>query len=134
MTVPLAVVRRSSDSGTPSAASCSSKARRSARSSPSSPSSRPSPTKSIDAAAITAKRTPGRRPTTGAESPLVIVLGIDPGLANTGYGLVSLNGGRLLALDGGVIQTRAQVPQELRLAEIHAAVEALLLEHDPDAV
>jgi crossover junction endodeoxyribonuclease RuvC len=64
----------------------------------------------------------------------VIVLGIDPGLANTGYGVVTLNGGRLLALDGGVIQTRAQVPQELRLAEIHAAVEALLLEHEPDAV
>ncbi|MGO8906848.1 MAG: crossover junction endodeoxyribonuclease RuvC [Solirubrobacteraceae bacterium] len=64
----------------------------------------------------------------------MLVLGIDPGLANTGYGVVTLNGGRLLALDGGVIQTRAQVPQELRLAEIHAAVEALLLEHEPDAV
>ncbi len=64
----------------------------------------------------------------------MLVLGIDPGLANTGYGVVTLNGGRLLALDGGVIQTRAQVPQERRLAEIHAAVEALLLEHEPDAV
>ncbi|HME02375.1 MAG TPA: crossover junction endodeoxyribonuclease RuvC [Solirubrobacteraceae bacterium] len=64
----------------------------------------------------------------------MIVLGIDPGLANTGYGVVTLNGGRLLALDGGVIQTRAQVPQERRLAEIHVAVEALMLEHEPDAV
>src|SRR6202022_2057115 len=62
-----------------------------------------------------------------------------PGLANTGYGVVatdrtSASGGRLVALDGGVIQTRAEVPQEQRLADIHASVDALLGEHSPDAV
>jgi crossover junction endodeoxyribonuclease RuvC len=76
----------------------------------------------------------GRRPVAGAESQIVIVLGIDPGLANTGYGVVALRGGRLLALDGGVIETAAQAPQELRLAEIHAAVDALMAEHEPDAL
>jgi crossover junction endodeoxyribonuclease RuvC len=75
----------------------------------------------------------------GAESLSMIVLGIDPGLANTGYGVVgsdrsSTAGGRLLALDGGVIQTRAGVAQERRLADIHTAIDALLLEHEPDAV
>jgi crossover junction endodeoxyribonuclease RuvC len=64
----------------------------------------------------------------------VIVLGIDPGLANTGYGVVQRRGGRLLALDGGVIETRAGVPQERRLADIHAGVDALMREHAPDAV
>jgi crossover junction endodeoxyribonuclease RuvC len=69
----------------------------------------------------------------------MIVLGIDPGLANTGYGVVATDpgsggAGRLVALDGGVIQTRAEVPQELRLADIHASVDALLSEHEPDAV
>jgi len=64
----------------------------------------------------------------------VIVLGIDPGLANTGYGVVARRGGRLVALDGGVIRTRAELAQERRLADIHAAVDALLDEHDPDAV
>jgi crossover junction endodeoxyribonuclease RuvC len=64
----------------------------------------------------------------------VIVLGIDPGLANTGYGVVARRDGRLLALDGGVIRTRAGVPQERRLTDIHAAVDALLGEHHPDAV
>jgi crossover junction endodeoxyribonuclease RuvC len=70
----------------------------------------------------------------------MIVLGIDPGLASTGYGVVATDRGQggvragLAALDGGVIQTRAGVPQELRLAEIHAAVEALLEEHRPDVV
>jgi crossover junction endodeoxyribonuclease RuvC len=64
----------------------------------------------------------------------VIVLGIDPGLANTGYGIVALRGGRLVALDGGVIQTRPQEPPERRLADIHAAVDALIAEHEPAAV
>jgi crossover junction endodeoxyribonuclease RuvC len=64
----------------------------------------------------------------------VIVLGIDPGLANTGYGVVARRGGRLVALDGGVIRTRPQLAQERRLAEIHAAVDALLGEHEPQAV
>jgi crossover junction endodeoxyribonuclease RuvC len=64
----------------------------------------------------------------------VIVLGIDPGLANTGYGVVARREGRLVALDGGVIETRAGVAQERRLADIHGAVDALLGEHEPDAV
>ena len=62
------------------------------------------------------------------------VLGIDPGLANTGYGVVARRDGRLVALDGGVIRTQADVPPEARLARIHAAVDALLAQHDPDAV
>jgi crossover junction endodeoxyribonuclease RuvC len=70
----------------------------------------------------------------GAESQAVIVLGIDPGLANTGYGVVARRDGRLLALDGGVIKTGPETPQERRLAEIHASVEALLDEHQPDAM
>lgn len=64
----------------------------------------------------------------------MIVLGIDPGLANTGYGVVARRGGRLLALDGGVIETRAGSPPERRLADIHAGIDALLAEHEPDGV
>jgi crossover junction endodeoxyribonuclease RuvC len=64
----------------------------------------------------------------------VIVLGIDPGLASTGYGVVVRRDGCLLALDGGVIATAPGLPQERRLAEIHAAVDALLAEHEPAAV
>jgi len=70
----------------------------------------------------------------GAESQTVVVLGIDPGLANTGYGVVALRGGRLLALDGGVIQTPAELSAERRLAQIHAAVSALIDEHQPHAM
>jgi crossover junction endodeoxyribonuclease RuvC len=64
----------------------------------------------------------------------VIVMGIDPGTADTGYGVVQSSGSRLHALEEGVIQTRPGVPLERRLADIHAAVVDLLERHRPDAV
>jgi crossover junction endodeoxyribonuclease RuvC len=64
----------------------------------------------------------------------MIVLGIDPGLANTGYGVVMRDGTRLVALDGGVIQTPAGVADEQRLTRIAARVRELLGEHECDAM
>lgn len=64
----------------------------------------------------------------------MIVLGIDPGTASTGYGVVAQRSGRLLALDGGVIETAAGLPLERRLATIHARVAELIDEHGPVAV
>jgi len=65
---------------------------------------------------------------------VVIVLGIDPGLANTGFGVVQRRGGRLVALDGGCLRTPARSAPEVRLAAVHDRVSALLDEHEPDAV
>lgn len=64
----------------------------------------------------------------------MIVMGIDPGTASTGYGVVRASGARLRALAAGLIQTRAGVPLERRLAEIHARVGELLERHQPDAL
>jgi crossover junction endodeoxyribonuclease RuvC len=64
----------------------------------------------------------------------VVILGIDPGTANTGYGVVARIGGRLVALDGGVIETSARSSPAVRLAEIHTRVVALIEEHRPEAV
>jgi crossover junction endodeoxyribonuclease RuvC len=64
----------------------------------------------------------------------MIVLGIDPGTASTGYGVVQSTGSRLRALDGGVIGTLPAVALEQRLAQIHARVLELLDEHEPDAL
>lgn len=64
----------------------------------------------------------------------MIVLGIDPGLANTGFGVVRRRSGRLVALDGGVIVTRSDAPPERRLAQIHQQVTDLIAVHQPDAV
>ncbi len=68
------------------------------------------------------------------ESEAMVVLGIDPGLANTGYGVVDRRGGRLVALDGGVIETAPDVATERRLALIAAQAAALLDEHSCEAV
>src|SRR5918911_936001 len=62
------------------------------------------------------------------------VLGIDPGTANTGYGVVGSASGRLQALAAGVIETSPRSPLERRLADIHARVTELIEEHEPDAV
>jgi crossover junction endodeoxyribonuclease RuvC len=64
----------------------------------------------------------------------MIVLGIDPGTASTGYGVVLGHGSRLRALEAGVIETAAGVPLERRLAEIHARVTELLERHPVDAM
>ena len=64
----------------------------------------------------------------------VIVLGIDPGVANTGYGIVAHDRGRLVALDGGVVETPPGRDAGARLAEIHARVGELMDGYRPDAV
>ena len=62
------------------------------------------------------------------------VLGIDPGTAACGYGIVQENGGRIRALDHGWWQTSAQERQELRLKTIFDRVQELIAAHAPDAV
>jgi crossover junction endodeoxyribonuclease RuvC len=64
----------------------------------------------------------------------MIVLGIDPGTADTGYGVVHSAGSRLRAIDHGVIQTASGVPLERRLAAIHTRVGELLDLHGADAI
>ena len=65
---------------------------------------------------------------------MVVVLGIDPGTAHTGYGVVLAHGSTLAALDGGVLRTDAHEAVEQRLAEIHARVSELIERHEPEAV
>jgi crossover junction endodeoxyribonuclease RuvC len=64
----------------------------------------------------------------------MVVLGIDPGTASTGYGVVRTDGSRLRAVEDGVIQTSAGAPPERRLADIHARVGELIARHLPDAL
>jgi crossover junction endodeoxyribonuclease RuvC len=64
----------------------------------------------------------------------MIVLGIDPGLASTGYGVVASRDGRLTALASGVIETRTGIPQERRLADIHAQIDELISAHEPVSI
>jgi crossover junction endodeoxyribonuclease RuvC len=65
---------------------------------------------------------------------VMIVLGIDPGTASTGFGVVQSAGARLCALECGVIETSAGVAVERRLADIHGRVGELLDRFEPDAI
>jgi crossover junction endodeoxyribonuclease RuvC len=61
----------------------------------------------------------------------VIVLGIDPGTASLGYGLVERTGSRLRAIDFGVFHTGADLPLAERLLAIHLFLEDLVELHGP---
>jgi crossover junction endodeoxyribonuclease RuvC len=64
----------------------------------------------------------------------VKVIGIDPGTASCGYGIVHERDGRLRAIDHGWWQTPAAQRPELRLKTIFEEVAALIEAHRPDAV
>ncbi len=63
----------------------------------------------------------------------MFVLGIDPGLTRTGYGIVESRSGRETAVAAGVIRTDPQLPVAQRLVELRADIESLLAEHEIDA-
>ena len=62
------------------------------------------------------------------------VIGIDPGTASCGYGIVHEKDGRLRAIDHGWWKTSAAERPELRLKTIFDAVVELIELHQPDAV
>jgi crossover junction endodeoxyribonuclease RuvC len=64
----------------------------------------------------------------------VKVVGIDPGTAACGYGIVEERGGRLRAIGHGCWNTSPRERPELRLRTLFDGVAALIVEHAPDAV
>jgi crossover junction endodeoxyribonuclease RuvC len=66
----------------------------------------------------------------------VLVLGIDPGTANTGYGVVrgGAPAGFPSLVECGVIRTRPRDPLPSRLREIYEGVRELIERHKPDAI
>jgi crossover junction endodeoxyribonuclease RuvC len=65
---------------------------------------------------------------------VILVMGIDPGVANTGFGVVRVAGSQMIAVDGGVIEAPNDEPLENRLARIHAELEQLIAWHQPAAI
>ncbi len=64
----------------------------------------------------------------------MLVLGIDPGTAITGYGLVREdNGGNLSAVEFGVIRTPSEDAMPQRLRQIYAQLQEIISLHQPDA-
>jgi crossover junction endodeoxyribonuclease RuvC len=62
---------------------------------------------------------------------LVIAIGIDPGTATCGFGVVGLEQGRLRLIDAGCVRTTAELSDAERLAQIHAALSQLVAAHRP---
>ncbi len=62
------------------------------------------------------------------------VLGIDPGSRRTGWGVVQLEGTRLLHVGAGTIAVPEKLALEKRLQLIHAGLEQVIAEHSPDVV
>ena len=64
----------------------------------------------------------------------MLVLGIDPGTATTGYGLVrQTEDGSLLQVDHGVILTPAKMPMPERLVLLYDKLQEIILLHRPDS-
>ncbi|MFI5261155.1 MAG: crossover junction endodeoxyribonuclease RuvC [Candidatus Limnocylindrales bacterium] len=64
----------------------------------------------------------------------MIVLGIDPGTARTGYGVVERDGARLTLVDYGCLETPSTMVLPQRLLLIEQGLSALITEHAPDVV
>ncbi len=64
----------------------------------------------------------------------MLVLGIDPGTAICGWGVVSLDGSRIKALAYGAAETTPDMDTAARLAAVYRAVDALIKQHRPDIV
>ena len=64
----------------------------------------------------------------------MVILGIDPGVATVGFGMISETGGSLKLLRYGVISTPAGIRLALRLVQIHNDVSELVSAFKPDAI
>jgi len=61
------------------------------------------------------------------------ILGLDPGLGTTGWGLIQAEGNRLSHLANGQLKTDTDAPLPQRLATLAIQLEGLIAEHRPDA-
>ncbi len=64
----------------------------------------------------------------------MIILGIDPGLAIVGYGVLEYNGSRFRTLSYGSIQTPAGMPTEERLVAIYKSMGELIEKYKPECM
>lgn len=63
----------------------------------------------------------------------MLVLGIDPGLAITGYAVVAEEGATLRLITTGVVRTSAKAPSSQRLRTLYAGLQKIIQEFQPEA-
>ena len=62
----------------------------------------------------------------------MVILGLDPGTATTGYGVIRVLGNRFQMLEYGIISTPPKMAMEKRLEMIYDNLQELLLKWQPD--
>ena len=63
-----------------------------------------------------------------------IIMGIDPGLAHTGWGVVHQKGASLSCVAYGCVATQSTMPLHERLAKIYTQISAVVLRYKPECV
>lgn len=63
---------------------------------------------------------------------MTVILGIDPGLQRTGWGIIHARNNQLSFIDCGVILSDASLPLPLRLKQLHDGLQAAIGNHRPD--
>ncbi|WP_095011405.1 crossover junction endodeoxyribonuclease RuvC [Tsuneonella mangrovi] len=64
----------------------------------------------------------------------MIILGLDPSLSCTGWGVIRAEGSRISHIANGQVPTQAKAPMAERLHHLHDAIAAVIAAHDPDRV
>ncbi|MBT3274916.1 MAG: crossover junction endodeoxyribonuclease RuvC [Spirochaetales bacterium] len=62
---------------------------------------------------------------------MITFLGVDPGLAKTGYGVIGIKGGKMLHLTHGTISTDSSIAAGLRLSKIHTEIRRIIKTYKP---
>jgi crossover junction endodeoxyribonuclease RuvC len=62
----------------------------------------------------------------------VIILGLDPSLSCTGWGVIASEGARISHVANGQVATDAKAPMAMRLDHLHAAISAVIGQYAPD--
>lgn len=66
------------------------------------------------------------------KSKPVRILGIDPGTAITGFGVIDYDGRETVMIDAGVIRTQAKIPDSERLLTIYSEISEIIKDNNPD--
>ena len=64
----------------------------------------------------------------------MIILGVDPGTATTGYGIIEEKVGKIKLIDYGVIITEPKQPLETRLEIIYDQLSDIIVEYNPEEI
>lgn len=60
-----------------------------------------------------------------------IIIGIDPGLVKTGWGIITMQGNAVQCVGCGTIRPKTTLPLEQRLAFLHHALQSVIMQHRP---